>query len=207
MPTMTTDPQSTPTKPAFQALDVDLDDDLPSIPPAPRTPGSPTRIGRTMWTRDGDGDEGGGSYSGGGAGGSDAAPMPNAASVITQVTAASSGAPPAYGSRTNAQSFRRQSGGPTPTQSGRANGGGGWLGKLFCCMRPSDERSTRSTQLHVSTFPLKNPDDPPSRPPIPILPRKSNVRRRLKLSWLQLKYIPGADPLAPPKPFPIPNSR
>ena len=186
MPTMTTDPQSTPTKPAFQALDVDLDDDLPSIPPAPRTPGSPTRIGRTMWTRDGDGDEGGGSYSGGGAGGSDAAPMPNAASVITQVTAASSGAPPAYGSRTNAQSFRRQSGGPTPTQSGRANGGGGWLGKLFCCMRPSDERSTRSTQLHVSTFPLKNPDDPPSRPPIPILPRKSNVRRRLKLSWLQL---------------------
>ena len=178
---MTTDPQSTPTKPAFQALDVDLDDDgtdLP-LPPAPRTPGSPTRIGRTMWTRDGDGDEGGGSYSGGGGGGSDAAPMPNAASIITQVTAASSGAPPAYGSRTNAQSFRRQSGGPTPTQSGRANGGGGWLGKLFCCMRPSDERSTRSTQLHVSTFPLKNPDDPPSRPPIPILPRKSNVRRRL----------------------------
>ena len=181
MPTMTTDPQSTPTKPAFQALDVDLDDDgtdLP-LPPAPRTPGSPTRIGRTMWTRDGDGDEGGGSYSGGGARGSDASPMPNAASVITQVTAASSGAPPAYGSRTNAQSFRRQSGGPTPTQSGRANGGGGWLGKLFCCMRPSDERSTRSTQLHVSTFPLKTPDDPPSRAPIPILPRKSNVRRRL----------------------------
>ena len=181
MPTMTTDPQSTPTKPAFQALDVDLDDDgtdLP-LPPAPRTPGSPTRIGRTMWTRDGDGDEGGGSYSGGGAKGSDASPMPNAASVITQVTAASSGAPPAYGSRTNAQSFRRQSGGPTPTQSGRANGGGGWLGKLFCCMRPSDERSTRSTQLHVSTFPLKTPDDPPSRAPIPILPRKSNVRRRL----------------------------
>ena len=178
---MTTDPQSTPTKPAFQALDVDLDDDgtdLP-LPPAPRTPGSPTRIGRTMWTRDGDGDEGGGSYSGGGARGSDASPMPNAASVITQVTAASSGAPPAYGSRTNAQSFRRQSGGPTPTQSGRANGGGGWLGKLFCCMRPSDERSTRSTQLHVSTFPLKTPDDPPSRAPIPILPRKSNVRRRL----------------------------
>ena len=181
MPTMTTDPQSTPTKPAFQALDVDLDDDgtdLP-LPPAPRTPGSPTRIGRTMWTRDGDGDEGGGSYSGGGARGSDASPMPNAASVITQVTAASSGAPPAYGSRTNAQSFRRQSGGPTPTQSGRANGGGGWLGKLFCCMRPSDERSTRSTQLHVSTFPLKTPDDTPSRAPIPILPRKSNVRRRL----------------------------
>ena len=181
MPTMTTDPQSTPTKPAFQALDVDLDDDgtdLP-LPPAPRTPGSPTRIGRTMWTRDGDGDEGGGSYSGGGARGSDASPMPNAASVITQVTVASSGAPPAYGSRTNAQSFRRQSGGPTPTQSGRANGGGGWLGKLFCCMRPSDERSTRSTQLHVSTFPLKTPDDPPSRAPIPILPRKSNVRRRL----------------------------
>ena len=176
---MTTDPQSTPTKPAFQALDVDLDDDLPSIPPAPRTPGSPTRIGRTMWTRDGDGDEGGGSYSGGGAGGSDASPMPNAASVITQVTAASSGAPPAYGSRTNAQSFRRQSGGPTPTQSGRANGGGGWLGKLFCCMRPPDERSTRSTQLHVSTSPLKTPDAPPSRAPIPILPRKSNVRRRL----------------------------
>ncbi len=151
---MTADPHATPTKPAFQALDVEVpgDGDRGLGPPAPRTPGSPTKIGRTMWTRDEDahGETGAGGIvgpgaAGGNGGGFNSSPMPPdaAASVITQVTAA-----PAYGSvaRTSAQSFRRPSPvAAAPTKPARRDAG--WLGKFFCCTRPPEERST---QLHVS---------------------------------------------------------
>ena len=148
---MTADPHSTPTKPAFQALDVEVpgDGDRGLGPPAPRTPGSPTKVGRTMWTRDEDGAGAGGivgpGAAGGNGGGFNSSPMPPdaAASVITQVTAA-----PAYGSvaRTSAQSFRRPSPvSAAPTKPARRDAG--WLGKFFCCTRPPEERST---QLHVS---------------------------------------------------------
>ena len=151
---MTADPHSTPTKPAFQALDVEVpgDGDRGLGPPAPRTPGSPTKIGRTMWTRDEDarGAGAGGivgpGAAGGNGGGFNPSPMPPdaAASVITQVTAA-----PAYGSgsvaRTSAQSFRRPPVAAAPTKPARRDAG--WLGKFFCCVRPPEERST---QLHVS---------------------------------------------------------
>jgi len=151
---MTADPHSTPTKPAFQALDVEVpgDGDRGLGPPAPRTPGSPTKIGRTMWTRDEDASGAGAGgivgpgAAGGNGGGFNSSPMPPdaAASVITQVTAA-----PAYGSgsvaRTSAQSFRRPPVAAAPTKPARRDAG--WLGKFFCCVRPPEERST---QLHVS---------------------------------------------------------
>ena len=174
---MTADPHSTPTKPAFQALDVEVpgDGDRGLGPPAPRTPGSPTKVGRTMWTRDEDGAGAGGivgpGAAGGNGGGFNSSPMPPdaAASVITQVTAA-----PAYGSvvaRTSAQSFRRPSPvAAAPTKPARRDAG--WLGKFFCCVRPPEERST---QLHVSAPALErarargdaraNSPPPPARNP------------------------------------------